>query len=188
MTTEEDRSAVAGRRAGSNMWRWDGLSIWIVENTIDLGDLQPILEEVQPEFGVVDVRRRVAGPMAGGLFPEAALVLAAAIAAHGFLSELGKDVYAGFRSALYAAYQKARTWANDRGYRPLSIQLAREEGATLVFIFPAGLDYDVFEAALQALLRLYGEVDVGENPGEQPWYVVFEFEIDSAAWRRMDWC
>jgi hypothetical protein len=96
----DEQEALGVRRAGENLWRWSGISLRVVENTVPLTDLDPVIEGIQPEFAEVTISRRVAGPMAGGLFPEAALVLALAVASHGFLSELGKDLYKGFRAAL----------------------------------------------------------------------------------------
>jgi len=168
------------------MWRWSGLSFTIVEDTLDLGDLDDALKAIQPEFGEVAVRRRVAGPMAGGLYPEAALVLALAIAAHGFLSELGKDLYKGFRAALFSAYRKARTWANGRGYGPLNLEIETDAGALVIFIFPPALDEKAFGSAILAALDFFTNIDFGAKPEDQPRYLVVEFEPQSGAWQNWE--
>ena len=74
----EDRELTTSRlpaeRAGKNLWAWRGLTFTIVENTLDFGDLDEIAENVQPEFSEIQIQRRVAGPMAGCIWGEAALV------------------------------------------------------------------------------------------------------------------
>lgn len=181
--TEDHRAA---ERAGQNMWRWSGLSFTVVENTLELGDIDDVVRSIQPEFAEVEVRRRVAGPMAGGLYPEAALLLAFAIAAHGFLQELGKDAYKGFRAALFTAYKKARTWANGRGYGRLNVQIETEAGVIVVFIFPPTLEETEFESVLGAALSFFRETDFEQAPRGGPRHVVVEFNPESRAWRIWD--
>ena len=185
MASERNREypekADPARRA-DNTWRWSGLSITIIENTIDLADLEQVVEEIQPEFMDVDIHRGAAGPMASPIFGDAALVLAFAIAAHGFLSEAGKDLYRGFRAALFAAYNKARTWANERGYTPLRIEISYDSEPVIVFRFPSGMDWETFEGALQALLRAHSNAD----PSAVTHAVVMEFDTDSGSWREAE--
>lgn len=181
------------RRAGRNTWAWSGLSFWVVENTLDLGSLDPVVEAVQPEFGLIEIRRRVAGPAAGGLVPEAALVAVFTVIAFSFLQELGKDAYQAFRSALFAAYRKAKTLANQRGYAPLAIEIVyveeqrREEKdgeeyevpePNLYFVFQPGMDAAKFERAVQELLKVFPEVD----RSTQGYYVVMKFDPVSGSW------
>ena len=185
MTSERNREYTEksdpARRA-DNTWLWSGLSITIIENTIDLADLEQVVEEIQPEFMDVNIRRGAAGPMATPLFGDAALVLAFAIAAHGFLSEAGKDLYRGFRAALFAAYNKARTWANERGYTPLRIEIRYDSEPVIVFIFESGMDRETFEGAMQAFLRTHSELD----PSSLTHAVVMEFDQESGSWKEAE--
>lgn len=165
----------------------------IVENTLELTDVYPIVKKVQPEFRVVRVERRVAGPMTDGFTPEAALIVTFAAGAIPFLAELGKDAYRAFRTALFGAYKKARTWANDRRYAALGIEIRYETEPKMVlidgeefeqsepsifFAFPPGMECEEFELAIQALLRSYAELN--RSPGA--YYVVMEFNKESASW------
>lgn len=176
------------RRAGRNLWRWSGLSFSIVENALDLADVDPVVRSIQPEFSHVNVQRRVAGPMAGGLTPEAALLAIFAAVAIPFLAELGKDAYRAFRGALFEAYGKAKTWANNRGYSPLAIELRYVDPSertgenfepNVYFAFPPSMDAAEFERALQALLASYADVD----RGTPAYYVVLEFDRDVGSWK-----
>jgi hypothetical protein len=116
--------------------------------------------------------------MASPLGPEAALALAFAIAAHGFLEELGKDLYAAFRSGLFAAYRKAKTWANGRGYSPLTAQ--RHDYPHVYFHFPAGMSQATFEAAFKAFCTFADET-VRER-GKVTMAVVVEFNEAAQTW------
>lgn len=138
-------------RSGENTGRWGKFSLDIVENTVDLGSLEEIVRNLQPEFTWVEIRRHVAGPMASGPFGDVALVLAFAIASQGFFSELGKDAYQALRRAIHTAYLKVRTRANDRRYDPFDIRISYGSGPVVIFRFPDGLPLESFETALAAI-------------------------------------
>lgn len=168
-----------GERAGPWMWSSHGLRIEIVENTLDLADLQPIVEAIQPELAAVDIRRKVAGPMASPLTPETAVALAFVIAAHGFLQELGKDAYVGFRAGVLAAYRKAKTWANGRGYWPLRVE--RYDMPRVIFLFDPSMTNEAFDAAFKAFCE-FPSGSVVSPPF--PSFVVLKFDDDpSGTWR-----
>jgi hypothetical protein len=167
-------------------WMAGELRIEIVENTVDLADLEPVVAAIQPGFAEVVIKRRTAGPAAGGPgTPEAALVLAFVIASHGFLQEFGKDLYAGFRAAVFAAYRRAKTWANARGYSPMTAE--RSDLRHVVFHFPP----DMTEAAVdEALMAFFSFEDEGierqdqqiARRGGRAW-IVLKFEPESKTWR-----
>ncbi len=173
-----DERTLRGR--GENIWRGHGLSIEIVENTVDLGSLENVVQNLQPEFDEIEIRRRVAGPMAGGPgYGEAALILAFAVASHGFLSELGKDIYQGLRRSLYVAYQRVRTKANDRGYYPpLRIDVRYDGGPTIMFQFPEAHTLESFEAALATIPAALLAIDHSDAAR----VVTMNFESSTNSW------
>ncbi len=186
-----DDATTPAKRAGSNLWRFDGLSFVIVENTLDLADLEPIVASIQPEFADIRIERRVAGTMAGGLTPEAALLAVFAAVAIPFLAEAGKDAYKAFRSGLFGAYTKAKSWANSRGYAPLSIEIRyvaaegrRAEGDQepfLYFVFRPGMDADEFERAILSLIGQHGTV----SRADPAWFVILEWDASAGHWTEM---
>jgi hypothetical protein len=168
---------------GEALYLFPGPSLTIVENTIELRDLDEFVKSLQPTFVQVDVTRRVAGPMAGGFMPEAAVYFALGAAAGAFLGELGKDAYRVCRAALFGVYRKAKTWANSRGYAPLSIAIGDESGVSIVFVFKAGLSQDEFEIAVRDLLETLRDVDRSTGDPMMP-YVVMEVDDETGRWRR----
>jgi len=180
----------AAARAGANTWAWSGISFVIVENTLDLGDLDAVVSSIQPEFADVRVNRRVAGPGAGGLTPEAALLTVVTAIAIPFLAEAGKDAYRAFRSALFTVYKKAKTWANARGYAPVAVEIRyvapEDQGSAemapepnLFFVLRPGLDEEEFDRALKKLFA-----DFASIPRSKPaWYVVLEWDVATQDWR-----
>ena len=182
----EDRELTTSRlpaeRAGKNLWAWRGLTFTIVENTLDFGDLDEIAENVQPEFSEIQIQRRVAGPMAGGIWGEAALVATFTAVALPFLAELGKDLYHGFRTALFSVYKKARTLANSRGYRRMAIEIQFESGPGIIYLFPDELELSAFERAVNDIASTYLEVDRHKAGNNLP-YAIMEFDSDSQSWK-----
>ncbi len=185
---DEPRVSEAQLRAGPNLWLWSGLSFEIVENTLDLSDLDPIAASIQPEFAHLPVTRRVAGPMAGGLAPEGALLLVFTALAVPFLAEASKDAYRAFRGAVYLAYKKAKTWANGRGYAPLSVEMqfvtpeqraaGSATGPNLYFIFRPGLEQSEFERAFSSFVALYDSI----ARTDPTWVVVLEWDAEAGSW------
>jgi hypothetical protein len=174
------------QRAGQNLWVLSGLSFDIVENTLDLSDLGPIVEGFQPEFASVQINRRVAGPMASGLYPEYALLAVFTAVASAFLHQLGKDAYLATRDALFAAYKKAKTWANQRGYHPFGMQVATKQDhapdsthPAIFFTFPPGLSRSDFDQALLTLIDSYDQVD----PTGGEFFVELRYDPDSGSWQ-----
>jgi len=166
------------RARGDYFWMNGELSITLIENTLDLADLEPVACGVQPEYVEVVIRRRVAGPMASPITPEAALLVAFVIATHGFLQELGKDAYTGFRSALYAVYTKAKTWANGRGYSPMIIK--RSDFEHVYFHLLPGMSAETFLAAFLAFCN-FSDPEVAEQATHST--VIMEFEVKSQTWQ-----
>lgn len=185
---EAGKQADAARleRAGSNAWHWQGLSLRVTD-ALDLADVEPIVQSLQPEFPTVPIIRRTFSPqsMGNGIIPDFALLVVFNPAAIAFLAELGKDLYSGFRSALFAAYGKAR------GHQPpLGVEIAyedepqtpAEEGQNvkphLYFKFSSGMDTEEFEGALRALLQRHSEID--RRPGS--YSILLVWEGDSGTW------
>lgn len=165
-----------------NTWTFGDASIVLVENTADLVDLEPILLAIQPEFRDVTIRRRVAGTMASGLYPEVAVTLVLGLAARGFLTEMGKDAYRAFRQALFHAYRKTRTSANHRGYRKFAIEV--NDGGTPSLIFALGdeMHDEDFE---QAVLSIVESLDLARGT-EAKRYVWLEFNRTTESWEVSD--
>ena len=164
-----------------DFWAGEGLTFVIVENTIDLGAFDPIVAAIQPEFSHITISRRVAGPMAGGFMPEAAIYAVFTAIAIPFLAELGKDAYRAFRSALFEAYSRAKTWANDRGYEPLTIELEKQPGA-IAFLFPEGLDREAFETAIQQLIQAYSRDDLPAPTDDPKIPSIMQWDASSESW------
>jgi hypothetical protein len=180
MYTEDERQRLD--RARDHVWMWGTLEIRIVENTLDLGDLQPLVETIQPEFPFVEIHRRSAGPMATPLFGDIALSIA--IATHGFLGELGKDAYKAFRTALYGLYRKAKTWANGRGYRPLTISIKPDASPTVLFQFEPGMDPETFEKALAEMIASYSTL----SNGTAQQGILLRYDYESGRWVEVERC
>jgi hypothetical protein len=152
-----DEQMEADSRAGHRMWAAGHLNIELVENTLELADLEGIVKGIQPEFADVNIKRRVAGPAAGGtgVPPEAALILAFTIAAHGFLDELGRDAYRGFRAAVFSAYARVKEWANARRYAPLILR--RDDLPNVSFVFRPGMSRHAYEDAFVAFCTFHDD-------------------------------
>lgn len=165
----------------------DALSITFVENTIELGQLEPLAEALHSEaFFDIPIRHRSAGPASTPLGGDIALWIvialsgSVAIAAKSFLEELGKDLYhRGFLPALSGAYRTVRTWANARGYAPLAIRMVYGSGPSVTYRFPQGLSDEAFERALKALLASYDEVD--RSP-RTPQFIFMAYNEGTNAW------
>lgn len=178
--TDEERQRL--ERARNHGWMWGTLDVSVVENTLDLADLQPLVDSIQPEFPLVDIRRSSAGPMATPLFGDIALSIA--IATHGFLGELGKDAYKAFRIALYSAYRKAKTWANGRGYSPLTIKIKPDKSPTVLFQFEPGMDPETFERALSEMVGSYSHLSTGT--AQQG--ILVRYDRESGTWVEVERC
>ena len=184
------REVEQAQRAGPNQWLWDGLTLTVVENTLSLAALEPIVRSVQPEFLEVRIRRHAAGPQSTPLGGDIALWVTlvvgagAGIAAKAFLEELGKDAYRGFRAAVFAAYRRVTTWANLRGYRRLAIEIDRGKGLNVLYRFPDEMGADEFERAIEALLVSNSRI---RRRKQQDWpYIFMEFDSNSGSWTEVD--
>jgi hypothetical protein len=181
-----DERPRAEERPGEEAWRWQSPpSITVVENTLELADLDPLVRELQQTFVEVRITRRIAGPAAGGLFPDAALYFALGAATAGFLNELGKEVYRGLRAAFFAVYRRAKTWANARGYAPLSIEVTRGPDDVLLFIFPANLSADRFEEAILRLLDAYPAAESRPSPDMMTTWM--QWDDNLGEWQSKSW-
>ncbi len=130
------------------------------ENTIDFGELEPVVNELAEDFMLVRVTRRWAGPMATPLFGDVAIAFILGASASGFLSALGKDVYHGLRGGLFSLYQKARRFANGRGYAPFAIEnMIEEPSSAYNFVFPDGLSKEEFEDAILSIAEAIDQVE-----------------------------
>lgn len=169
-----------------------GVSIEFIQDALDSADLRPIVEEIQPAVGGVEIgSRRAEYGVGGGIWPEPIIALTITIAAHGFLSELGKDLYRAFRTALFAAYNKARAWVTDQRYRvPLTIYVrydtgrpdtGLDPGPIVFFSFAGGMDFDTFELALQAVSEAYRAIELRARP----YAVIMEFDDESGSWKEV---
>ncbi len=119
------------------------------------------------------------------MHPEAALVIAFGVAAGSFLAEFGKDAYRGLRAALFAAYGKAKAWANGRGYAPLTMEVAQSEKDVILFIFPPSMSSTTFDQAILKLLEVYPTVDA--HPTQGMMAVWLEWDDDKGDWKSQDW-
>ncbi len=108
-------------------------------------------------------------------FPQAVVLLVifnpASVA---FLAELGKDVYRGFRAALFATYSRIVETKEQRLYSPLGLEYDR-----FVFAFEAGLTADDFERALADLNIQRASTDRGEYV-----YTFLTWDMQTRAWKR----
>jgi hypothetical protein len=101
--------------------RFDLMTLTFEQNTLDLPDFVSALDELSQDFIRVAIVRQVPGPMASGLFSEAAVGFALGATAAPFLSELSKDVYRTLKVALFRLYATIKMQANNRRYVPLRI-------------------------------------------------------------------
>ncbi|MPZ49837.1 MAG: hypothetical protein GEU75_11195 [Dehalococcoidia bacterium] len=126
------------------------MTLSYAENTIALAEFDEAVEELGRDFFSVNVSRRIAGPMASGLFADPAVTFVLGALTATFLAELGKDVYRGLKAGLYRLYKAARTEANRRGYVPFAIAIQSEEylGQQILLVVQSGLSEEEFNKAL----------------------------------------
>ena len=141
--------------------RFDRVEIRYTENTVGLSDLEAVVDELAVDFVDVHIVRRWAGPMATPLFGDVAVAFIIGASAGGFLGELGKDAYKGLKRSIYRLYQRAKTWANDRGYAPLAIEVTSDGQPEVVIhlSLPAGLNAKEFEAAIDSISEALQGID-----------------------------
>ena len=141
--------------------RFQEAELSYVENTVGLSDLEQVVAELAKDFNYVRITRRWAGPMATPLFGDVAITLILGIPAAAILSELGKDLYSGLRSGLFALYRSAKLWANSRGYAPFAVvRESEKEHSEYQFTFHKDLSQREFEDAILLIPRAiasYGE-------------------------------
>ncbi len=137
--------------------RYLEVSFTYVENTAEFSDFESIVDDLGQDFFLVKVTRRIAGPMAGGILAEPAVMFTIGAAAGPFLAELGKDAYAGVKAAIFSLYRRAKTTANSRGYVPLAARVHFDDQRFCQFTFPPDLSQEEFEKALMAIAQVWDE-------------------------------
>jgi len=144
--------------------------------------MAPLVDELSKDFWGIRVYKENWRPAAGGLgIPEAAVEIAVAVAAVGFLKELGADLYKATRKLLWERYKSWRN-ANDATilYRPLSV-IFGEAAAGYYFTFEAGLTQAEFDVALRSVGSVIAENEpIEEHPG--PWWYEFSFDATRYQW------
>jgi hypothetical protein len=138
-------------------------------------DASPVIAAVERAFPRATVSERPTPPAASPPFSEfSVLLLSLSIAAHGFLSELGKDAYRGLRTAIIAAMAKARGVRDNRGGYVFGVCIERED-SYILFQCPEAPPPEQFEKALREIPRLVEKVPSGE-------FAEFLFDSERVTW------
>ena len=132
--------------------RFETVTLQYAENTLSLAEFEDVVSELNRDFMFVGIKRRIAGPMAGGLYGDPALAFILGALAASFLSELSKDTYRVLKQGIFKLYKAVQTWANGREYiRLVFIVPADETQRSVHFIFPNGLSDEDFAKALDTM-------------------------------------
>jgi hypothetical protein len=138
-------------------------------------EASPALDELAQVFPGITIEEKPTPPAASPLFSElSVLLLAFSVAAQGFLGELGKDAYAGLRSALLSAMKKAKRVRDNRGGYVFGVLVQRTD-SYVVFQCSEPPSPAAFEKALKEIPALIESVPAGE-------FAEFTFDAAREAW------
>lgn len=140
----------------------------------DVAELPEALD--QYTFFSVSTTRQPPPPLASPLLTDFAPVLVIiGIAAHGFLNELGKDLYQQFRKALVRLADRSKRIVDERGSRNILIVRVERETAYVDFFFTQPPAENELAIALTSIQSTLAEIADGQ-------FTSVQFDFKTQRW------